>query len=323
LRTGRELQEAAMAALHRALKVTDKDAPAAARELLGIYRELQKDTRMAQAQREELRTRVRGRLSALSAQISRHLKQVARQASRGPKSVGVASDDKVLGQVAAAGGGAGFGQGGGAGAQAVNDDDGPALVDLIQTVIQPKSWDINGATVIVDYGHNTDALAALIQAMERFPHQRRTCVYTTAGDRRDCDMIRQGELLGAAFDRVVLYEDHYLRGRPEGQIISLFRQGVESGPRAKQIDEIRGADAAVELALRTAQPEDLILVQADTVDETVQFIRHYIESVSPEPIGPEGLKGAVKSADDGKRKATSPEAVTSSVVAATSSVAKV
>ena len=90
-------------------------------------------------------------------------------------------------------------------------------------------------------------------------------------------------MLGAAFDRVILYEDHYLRGRAEGEIIRLFRGGVEKGNRAKQIDEIRGADAAVELALRRAQPGDLILVQADTVDETVSFIRSYVESIAPEP----------------------------------------
>ncbi len=84
-------------------------------------------------------------------------------------------------------------------------------------------------------------------------------------------MIRQGELLGDAFDHVILYEDHYLRGRAEGEIIRLFRSGVEKGKRVRQIDEIRGADAAVEFALRSAKPGDLILVQADTVDETVQF----------------------------------------------------
>jgi cyanophycin synthetase len=144
--------------------------------------------------------------------------------------------------------------------------------------------DIHGATVIVDYGHNADALAALIPVMDKFPHQRRTCVYSTAGDRRDCDMTRQGELLGEAFDHVVLYEDHYLRGRAEGEIIRLFRNGVEKGKRVRRIDEVRGADAAVEFALRGAKPGDLVLVQADTVDETVSFIRRYLEAIAPEPL---------------------------------------
>ena len=155
--------------------------------------------------------------------------------------------------------------------------------DLDKVPARFNVLEIQGATVIVDYGHNADALAALMPVMDKFPHQRRTCVYSTAGDRRDCDMVRQGELLGNAFDHVILYEDHYLRGRAEGEIIRLFRSGVEKGDRAKRIDEIRGADAAVEFALRQAGPGDLLLVQADTVDETVSFIRGYVESISPEP----------------------------------------
>ena len=180
--------------------------------------------------------------------------------------------------------------------------------------------EIQGATAIVDYGHNADALCALIQALEKFPHQRRTCVYTTAGDRRDCDMVRQGELLGNFFDRVILYEDHYLRGRPEGDIIRLIRQGVESGSRTKQIEEIRGADAAVELALRSAQPGDLMLVQADTVDETMQFIRRYLESTALEPaIDEEVVADAQKSAD----RPANAEKVAATVMANAPSPAKV
>ena len=91
-------------------------------------------------------------------------------------------------------------------------------------------------------------------------------------------------MLGEAFDHVVLYEDHYLRGRAEGEIIRLFRNGVEKGKRVRQIDEVRGADAAVEFALRGAKPGDLVLVQADTVDETVGFIRRYLEAIAPEPL---------------------------------------
>ena len=46
-RSGRELSEAAHAALRHWAKATDQEADAAARELLGIYREIQQDTGMA------------------------------------------------------------------------------------------------------------------------------------------------------------------------------------------------------------------------------------------------------------------------------------
>jgi cyanophycin synthetase len=136
--------------------------------------------------------------------------------------------------------------------------------------------DIRGATVIVDYGHNISSLQAMIEAIDQFPHQRRTAVYTAAGDRRDVDMIRQGELLGEAFDRVILYEDHYVRGRATGEIMGLLRQGVAGRERTVDVQEILGAVKAVEAALRGVRPGELLLVQADEVDETVNFIKSYL-----------------------------------------------
>ncbi len=137
--------------------------------------------------------------------------------------------------------------------------------------------EIGGATVIVDYGHNPSALLALIEALEQFPHERRLCVYSAAGDRRDCDMVRQGELLGDAFDKMILYEDHYLRGREPGEIMGLFRQGLDLGNRVGEVVEITGALKAVETALKSAQPRDLLLIQADVIDETVDYIKRYLE----------------------------------------------
>jgi cyanophycin synthetase len=133
--------------------------------------------------------------------------------------------------------------------------------------------EIAGATVVVDYGHNPSSLAAVLEAIDQFPHRRRSAVYSAAGDRRDSDMIRQGELLAGAFDRVFLYEDHYLRGREPGEIMKLFRQGLAHGPRVKQIDEIHGWRSAVDAAIQSVQPGELLLVQADVIDEAVQYVR--------------------------------------------------
>lgn len=142
--------------------------------------------------------------------------------------------------------------------------------------------ELRGGTVIVDYGHNGPSLRALVEAIEQFPHQRRVCVHSMAGDRRDCDIVRQGQMLGNAFDRLILYEDHYKRGRADGEIIALFRQGVAQAQRVRQVEEVRGSIAAVKRALDSIEPGDLLLVQADEVDETVNFIRHYLASMTPQ-----------------------------------------
>jgi cyanophycin synthetase len=143
---------------------------------------------------------------------------------------------------------------------------------------------VNGSTVIVDYGHNVSSLKAIIEAIAQFPHSHRTIVYSTAGDRRDCDIIRQGNLIGRAFDSVVLYEGHYMRGREQGEIIDLFRQGMSSlngDGRANEVIEIFGATRAIDVGLQSLRKGELLVIQADVVDETIQHIQNHQRDFIP------------------------------------------
>ena len=67
-------------------------------------------------------------------------------------------------------------------------------------------FDYRGATLIADYGHNPDAIAALTKAIEAIPAKRRSVVISGAGDRRDDDIRQQTEILGTAFDDVLLFQ---------------------------------------------------------------------------------------------------------------------
>jgi cyanophycin synthetase len=134
--------------------------------------------------------------------------------------------------------------------------------------------DVRGTTVVLDYGHNVSALARLIETLDQFSHQSRSIVYSAAGDRRNEDMVRQGEQLGDAFDQVILYEDTYLRGRPEGEIFSLFRQGLTGRKRVRKIQEIRGGIQAVDTALDGVRPGELLVIQPDLILDTVEHIRN-------------------------------------------------
>lgn len=133
--------------------------------------------------------------------------------------------------------------------------------------------EINGVTVVCDYGHNIDALRALLKSLRHFNHQRRIVVYSSAGDRRDEDIVEQGRMLSTEFDEAWLYEGDYVRGRPAGEIMALIAKGLEGSPRTKRVESIFGHLKAVDLALESAQAGDLVMIQADTADETVQHLR--------------------------------------------------
>lgn len=132
--------------------------------------------------------------------------------------------------------------------------------------------DWRGATVIADYGHNPDAMRALVAAVQGMPAKRRSVVISGAGDRRDEDIREQTQILGTAFDEVILYQDACQRGREDGEVIALLRQGLEGAARTTRVDEIRGEFLAIDTALERLQPGDLCLVLVDQVEEALAHL---------------------------------------------------
>ncbi|MES3021059.1 MAG: cyanophycin synthetase [Pseudomonadota bacterium] len=133
-------------------------------------------------------------------------------------------------------------------------------------------FNYRGATVIADYGHNPDAILALVAAVESMPAKRRAVVISGAGDRRDEDIRQQTEILGAAFDDVLLYQDQCQRGRADGEVVGLLREGLAGAARTTHIDTITGEFLAIDTALARLAAGDLCLILIDQVEEALAHI---------------------------------------------------
>ncbi|WP_034297453.1 cyanophycin synthetase [Herbaspirillum sp. RV1423] len=133
-------------------------------------------------------------------------------------------------------------------------------------------FDYRGATLIADYGHNPDAINALVKAIDSIPAKRRSVVISGAGDRRDIDIRQQTEILGDAFDEVVLYQDQCQRGRADGEVLALLRQGLANARRTKETKEIYGEFLAIDTALASLKEGDLCLILIDQIEEALAHI---------------------------------------------------
>jgi cyanophycin synthetase len=151
--------------------------------------------------------------------------------------------------------------------------------------------DYRGATVIADYGHNPDAMRALVGAVDamRLPSRaKRSVVISGAGDRRDEDIREQTAILGDAFDEAVLFQDACQRGRADGEVLRLLREGLAGALRTQRVDEVRGEFAAIDLALSRLAPGDVCLVLVDQVEEALAHLARRIAEPVPQPVE-EGL----------------------------------
>ncbi|NIC43549.1 cyanophycin synthetase, partial [Aquabacterium sp. A08] len=124
-------------------------------------------------------------------------------------------------------------------------------------------FDYRGATVIADYGHNPDAIQALSDAVRQMPARQRLAVISGAGDRRDEDIREQTRILGRVFDEVLLYQDACQRGRADGEVLALLREGLVGASQTQRVSEVRGEFHAIDTALARLQPGDLCLILID------------------------------------------------------------
>ena len=140
-------------------------------------------------------------------------------------------------------------------------------------------FNYKGATVIADYGHNPDAMAALVQAVQAMPASRRSVVISGPGDRRDEDIRQITHILGDAFEEVVMYEDQCQRGRSDGEVMALLREGLVGAKKATQRSEIYGEFLAIDTALSHLQAGELCLVLVDQVPEAMAHIAARIDAL--------------------------------------------
>ncbi|MCU0755081.1 MAG: cyanophycin synthetase, partial [Xanthomonadales bacterium] len=131
--------------------------------------------------------------------------------------------------------------------------------------------------VIMDYGHNANGVAVIAALASRLPVTgRRLVVMAAPGDRRDSDILELAEAAAGHFDHYICKGDDNRRGRREGEVVELLRQGLTAkGVTAEQITGIDSEREAIEAGLKMARPGDLLVVFADNIPRSWKQIIYF------------------------------------------------
>jgi cyanophycin synthetase len=138
-------------------------------------------------------------------------------------------------------------------------------------------FDEHGFKVILDYGHNPDAVEVMCQLTDRIEVKgKKLVVLAGPGDRRDED-IREIALKAAGrFAHYFCRRDDSLRGRTDEEVPRILRETLlAAGVPDKQITVIADEQRAVDAALRMARQGDLLLVFGDSIARTWKQIIHF------------------------------------------------
>ena len=133
--------------------------------------------------------------------------------------------------------------------------------------------EFGGITVVIDYAHNAQSVAALIQATASLNATRRAITLGTGGDRDDhaLQLIANAAVDSGVIDFYIAKEmPKFLRGRDAGSISTVLlhaldQRGVGESQRTSAPDDMH----AVRAALRWARPGDLLLLTVHDQREAV------------------------------------------------------
>ena len=127
--------------------------------------------------------------------------------------------------------------------------------------------DLGGVTVLVDFAHNPHGVAALIEAVEDLPAERRLFLLGQAGDRRDEDIRALVETIWRTRpERIIVKEmEAALRGRAAGEVPDLIVQELlAQGAAPETIGRADTEVEAVRNALAWAKPGDFLILLLHT-----------------------------------------------------------
>jgi cyanophycin synthetase len=131
--------------------------------------------------------------------------------------------------------------------------------------------------VILDYAHNTAAVRAICQVVERLGADgQKRIVLSAPGDRRDEDIAEIARIVAGQFDYFVCRRDDNTRGRGPTELPELLQRVLlEAGVPKARIVVIPDEQEANMAALESAATGDLVLILGDNIKRTWKQIIYF------------------------------------------------
>lgn len=146
-------------------------------------------------------------------------------------------------------------------------------------------FDFNTYKILVDYAHNPDGLLGIKPFILSTPASIRTGVISGTGDRRDDDIRRMGRIAAAIFDRIVICQERYLRGRTADEISSLLAEGVKEVDVMKPVTILQNSEEVWNYITTSPAEGELITIISNTVNNAYNKVNQHYQHLKRDEYG--------------------------------------
>ena len=139
---------------------------------------------------------------------------------------------------------------------------------------------LNGGHVMVDYGHNTDAFAAICRMTSKWNDREVTGIISVPGDRDDSIIDRAARAAAKGFNKIIVREDRDLRGRRRGEVANILCRAIRETSPATECEVILDEIEALRQAVSRMVKNEVIVV----FYEKLQPIQTALKELAAQPV---------------------------------------
>jgi cyanophycin synthetase len=133
----------------------------------------------------------------------------------------------------------------------------------------------SGGYVMLDYGHNPEAFAAVCRTAARWKGRRVTCIVGVPGDRSDALVEQAARIAARGFERVVVKEDEDLRGRRPGEVAEIMRRAVKDETPWRECEVALREEEALRHELHRLGPDGVVVVFYDKMEPLCRALAEF------------------------------------------------
>jgi cyanophycin synthetase len=133
----------------------------------------------------------------------------------------------------------------------------------------------SGGYVMLDYGHNADAFAAVCQMVSQWEGRRVTGIIGVPGDRDDKIIEEAGRIAALGFQRLVIKEDADTRGRKPGAVARLLCEAAANAAPERECLIVLDDTEALLQELRRLRSGDVVVMFYDRLEPLLRVLEGF------------------------------------------------
>lgn len=145
----------------------------------------------------------------------------------------------------------------------------------VENIGRLSLYRIRSSHVVLDYGHNPDAIGRIGEMLSKFHGYTKTAIMGLPGD-RSTELIKQSALQAAKyFDKIILRDESDLRGRQPAEIPSMLAETYKSQFPALKHEVILNEDIAVYHVLNQLDEKSIVVIFYENLSNVLSVLRKF------------------------------------------------